>query len=41
DKAYARAVVLASSETGVEFDIFPTDCPYKLVQALDLDFLPE
>ncbi len=40
DQAYTGARVLATDETGLATEIFPTECPYVLTQALELDFLP-
>ena len=40
DKAYANARTLASTETGVELEVFPENLPYELSQVLDTDFLP-
>lgn len=40
-RVYERAKLLAAKETGLEKKVFPVDCPYRLEQALDADFLPE
>jgi hypothetical protein len=40
DLAYAGAVQLASSETGIPKSTFPNKCPYTQAQVLDSDFLP-
>ena len=38
--AYAGAIQLASSETGLTQKTFPKVCPYSQNQVLDADFLP-
>jgi hypothetical protein len=40
DDAYAGAIQLASSETGIAKKAFPKTCPYTQEQVLDPDFLP-
>ncbi|WP_271252969.1 DUF29 domain-containing protein [Pseudanabaena sp. Chao 1811] len=40
DDAYAGAIQLASSETGISKKTFPNTCPYTQEQVLDPDFLP-
>jgi hypothetical protein len=40
DKAYADAVEMAVSETGLPKTTFPETCPFTLEQVLDSDFLP-
>jgi len=37
---YARALALASDETGLKVERFPRDCPYTPEQILDAEFLP-
>lgn len=39
-ESYERARRLASSETGLEIEIFP-EVPYTIEQALDINFLPK
>jgi hypothetical protein len=41
NKAYPKAVALATKETGLMADTFPHDCPYSLEQLLDDGFYPE
>ena len=40
DDAYAGAIQLASSETGIDKAAFAKSCPYTQKQVLDLEFLP-
>ncbi|MEO0768748.1 MAG: DUF29 domain-containing protein [Cyanobacteria bacterium J06649_4] len=40
DKVYKRARVIAEQETGLPRQHFPAECPYTLVQALDIEFFP-
>ena len=39
-RSYARALALASDETGLKVERFPRDCPYTPEQILDAEFLP-
>ena len=39
-EAYEEAKIIAASETGIEEDAFPVDCPFSLEQCLDNSFLP-
>lgn len=38
---YQKALILASEQTGVEENTFPSTCPFDLNQCLDSVFLPE
>ncbi|WP_295456494.1 DUF29 domain-containing protein [uncultured Thiodictyon sp.] len=38
--AYADAMQLASDETGLALDTFPSDCPYTLEDLLDKSYYP-
>ncbi|MTW22457.1 DUF29 domain-containing protein [Allochromatium palmeri] len=40
-EAYVDAVELASDETGLSADRFPSQCPYDEAQLLDKQFYPE
>lgn len=40
-EAYADATEIATLETGLSANVFPSDCPYSVSQILDLDFLPQ
>ena len=40
NKAYPKAVKLASDETGFSMKTFPDTCPYTLAQLLDERFFP-
>lgn len=40
-EAWFDGVTQASTETGLEFDTFPEDCPWTPEQILDQEFLPE
>src|ERR1700722_4730857 len=40
NKAHARAVILASQETFLPMEDFPSTCPYPLDALLDQEFLP-
>lgn len=40
-KAYTKAVRDAVIETDLDRHLFPVDCPYRLEQILDEDWLPE
>ena len=37
---YFSAIHQASTETGLSVTRFPVECPYKITDVLDLDFLP-
>jgi hypothetical protein len=37
---YDAARLAASAETGIDFTLFPEDCPFTAEQILDPDFLP-
>ena len=39
-EAYADAVAQAIDETGLEIIMFPIDCPYDILNALNPSFLP-
>jgi hypothetical protein len=39
-RAYKRAALIASTETGLNRDSFPESCPFTLSNALDVDFFP-
>jgi hypothetical protein len=39
-KRYDAARLAASAETGIDFTLFPEDCPFTAEQILDPDFLP-
>jgi Domain of unknown function DUF29 len=41
DKCYLKAKKIASLETGIVINIFPTELPFILEQILDEDYLPE
>jgi Domain of unknown function DUF29 len=38
--AYSNAIVRASNETGLDISVFPIECPYDILEILNLDFLP-
>jgi hypothetical protein len=38
---YASARHQAALETGLSLKRFPAECPYKIAEVLDLDFLPD
>jgi hypothetical protein len=40
-KVYGKAVRDAIIETDLDRHLFPTECPYALIQVLDEDWLPE
>jgi hypothetical protein len=40
-ECYGDAVQLAMAETGLAVEIFTQVCPYKSIEILDSDFLPE
>jgi len=39
-ECYRRGKKLASNETGISQNTFPTDLPYTITQILDIEFLP-
>ncbi len=39
--AYVGATLAASQDTGMAIGIFPTECPFKVEDVLDLEFFPE
>lgn len=39
--AYEEARIIAASETGMEEEVFPPQCPFTLENALDSQFFPE
>jgi hypothetical protein len=39
--AYTAARLAASKETGIDFTLFPEECPFSAEQILDFDFLPK
>src|SRR5687767_10109076 len=41
DRAYVRAVKIASIETGISIDIFPKTCCFSTEQCLDDQFFPD
>lgn len=41
EQVYADAVRQATAETDLPRSLFPVDCPYRLDQVLDPEFLPE
>jgi len=41
DQVYRSAVRRAATETGLDKERFPDDCPFTLKQCLDFDFSPE
>ncbi|OGO40214.1 MAG: hypothetical protein A2Z04_01840 [Chloroflexi bacterium RBG_16_57_9] len=41
NKAYRKAVSMASHETGLEESAFPENCPYAFDQVMDNSFFPE
>jgi hypothetical protein len=41
DRAYVRAIKIASTEMGVSKDLFPKTCPFSLNESLNVDFFPE
>jgi Domain of unknown function DUF29 len=40
-KKYTAGRLLAASETGIAFGLFPEDCPFTPDEVLDLEFFPE
>lgn len=40
-KAYERSRLMAENETGIDKNVFPTECPFSLAQILDKEFYPE
>ncbi len=40
ETSYARACRQAAQQTGMDISTFPTDCPYKLTDVLDENWLP-
>jgi hypothetical protein len=41
EKAWRKARLLAANETGIDEDLFPSQCPWRMAQALDPEFFPE
>jgi hypothetical protein len=41
ENAYLAARLLAAKETGIDFTLFPEDCPFTVEQVLDEEFLPK
>lgn len=41
NKAYAKAIIKASQETGLDKNIFPHACPWALSEILDDNFYPD
>ena len=39
--AYRAARLAASRETGIDFTLFPEECPFAAEPILDLDFMPK
>jgi len=39
--AYTGATVSASEETGLAIGIFPEECPFSMLETLDMEFFPE
>ena len=39
-ECYRRGKKLASNETGISQNAFPSDLPYSMTQILDMEFLP-
>lgn len=40
-KSYTAARLRASKETGIDFTLFPEDCPFTAEQILDPEFVPK
>ncbi len=40
ETSYARACRQIAQQTGIDIFTFPTDCPYKLMDTLDENWLP-
>lgn len=40
ETSYARACRRTAQQTGIDIFTFPTDCPYKLMDTLDENWLP-
>ncbi len=40
ERAYRRATLIASTETGMTKETFPKTCPFTLDDSLNFDFLP-
>lgn len=38
---YSSGRLMASEETGIDFTVFPDDCPFTIEQVLDQGFLPK
>ena len=41
NEAYAKAVLQAARETGLDETVFPDGCPFAIEQALDDDYWPD
>lgn len=40
-ESYTEAVKQAKAETGLPLEVFPTECPYSIVDAINDEFLPQ
>jgi hypothetical protein len=39
--AYKKAILYAAEQTGLEENVFPSECPFTSAQCLDTQFFPE
>jgi hypothetical protein len=41
EKVWADTLILATKETGFDFEAFPEECPWEYHEIVDVDFWPE